>query len=92
MVACKDIAFKTDPKFKPIFARLEFIDNSQFKTNEMPQQPHCKFNQKHVFLLGRHDPTQLRELLSTKLVRAYLHDCEENVNADSDATFAVGLA
>jgi hypothetical protein len=26
------------------------------------------------------------------LVKAYLHDCEEYVSADSDATFAVGLA
>jgi hypothetical protein len=35
-MACKDIPFKTDPKYKPIFARLEFVDNSKFKTNEMP--------------------------------------------------------
>ena len=42
--------------------------------------------------MGKHDPTQLRELLSTKLVRVYLHDCEEYVSKDSNVTFAVGQA
>jgi hypothetical protein len=41
-------------------------------------------------LLGKHDPTQLRELLAIKFVRATLHDCDEYVSADYDATFAVG--
>jgi hypothetical protein len=26
VVACKDIPFKTSPKFKPIFAEVDFID------------------------------------------------------------------
>lgn len=35
----------------------------------------------------------MRELLATKLVRAYLHDCDEYMaEADSDACFAVGQA
>ena len=53
LLACKDIPFKTDPKFKPIFARLDFVDNSSFKTTEMPQQPNCKFDTKQVFLIGK---------------------------------------
>lgn len=92
LVACKDIPAKSDPKFKPIFARLQFVDNQSFKTVEMPQQRNCKFDQKHVFLLGRQDPTLLREMLSTNLVKAYLHDCEEFVSEGSDANFSVGLA
>lgn len=59
---------------------------------EMPQQPSCRFEQKNVFLLGKQDPTQLKEMLATKLVRVFLHDCEEYVSEDSDATFAVGQA
>lgn len=27
LVACKDIPFKTDPKYKPIFAQVQFVDN-----------------------------------------------------------------
>lgn len=37
LVACKDIPFKTEPKYKPIFANCEMIDGSGFKTLEMPQ-------------------------------------------------------
>ena len=32
----KDIPFKTDPKFKPIYASLQFLDGTTFKTLEMP--------------------------------------------------------
>jgi len=56
----------------------------------MPQQPCCKFDEKYVFLLGKLDPTQLKEMFATKLVKAYLHDCEEYITEDSDATFAMG--
>ena len=47
---------------------------------------------KHVFLVGRHDPVQFKEMLATKLVRVYLHDCDEYVTEDSDAVFSVGQA
>lgn len=33
-----------------------------------------------------------KENLATDLVRVYLHDCDEYVGADSDATFSVGQA
>ena len=52
IVACKDIPYKSDPKYKPIFAEVDFIDGSAFKTKEMPQQKSCKFDEKHVFFLG----------------------------------------
>lgn len=92
LVACKNIPFKTEPKYKPIFAQCDFVNGMTFKTLEMPQQPHCKFDQKHVFLLGSSDTASLKEQLATKLVNVYLHDCDEFVSADSDATFSVGLA
>lgn len=47
---------------------------------------------KHVFLVGTHDPVQFKEMLATKLVKVYLHDCDEYVAADSEATFSVGQA
>ena len=37
LVSIKDIPFKTDPKYKPIYATLQFIDGSSFKTFEQPQ-------------------------------------------------------
>lgn len=43
----------------------------------MPQQPQCRFMQKHVFLVGRYDSVAFKEMLATKLVRVYLHDCDE---------------
>ena len=37
LVACKDIPFKTEPKYKPIFANVDMIDGTGFSTLEMPQ-------------------------------------------------------
>lgn len=34
--ACKDIPYKTEPKFKPIFAKLEFVDKQFFRTMQFP--------------------------------------------------------
>lgn len=90
MTGFKDIPFKTDPRFKPIYASLVFVDGTTFKTLEMPQQPACKFNHKHVFLVGNINATSLKELLSQDLVRVYLHDCDEYVSANSTVTFPVG--
>ena len=61
LVSCKDIPFKTEPKYKPIFARLEFVDGTKFKTDEFPQAPVCKFGAKFFILLGKLDPILLRE-------------------------------
>ena len=43
LVAIKDIPFKTEPRFKPIFATLKFVDGQTFTTREMPQQADCRF-------------------------------------------------
>lgn len=45
-----------------------------------------------MFLVGKNDPTKLKEQFATKLVKVFLHDCEEFVSADSDVTFPVGQA
>ena len=37
LVGVKDIPFKTEPKYKPIFASVEFVDGYTFNTLEMPQ-------------------------------------------------------
>ena len=36
LVSMKDIPYKTEPKYKPIYASLEFIDGTGFTTLEMP--------------------------------------------------------
>ena len=36
LVSMKDVPFKTEPKYKPIYATLEMIDGTGFKTLEMP--------------------------------------------------------
>lgn len=92
LVSVKDIPFKTEPKYKPIYASLEFIDGSHFSTLEMAQQPHCRFMHRHVFLVGRHDPVQFKELLATTLVRVVLHDCDEYVADEGDQKFSNGIA
>ena len=68
IVAAKDIPYKTEPKFKPIFCEAKFLDGSIFKTQEMPQQPQCRFNAKHVWLMGRTDPVAFKEMLASKLL------------------------
>lgn len=90
LVAIKDIPYKVEPRFKPIYATCEFVDGQTFTTREMPQQPSCRFQQKHVFLVGKHDPVLLKEMLATRLVRVYLHDCDEFVSEDTDVNFSVG--
>jgi len=32
----KNIPYKTDPKYKPIFATCKFMDGMEFCTDEMP--------------------------------------------------------
>ena len=34
LVSIKDIPFKTEPKYKPIYSTLHFIDGSTFRTSE----------------------------------------------------------
>lgn len=94
LAAVKDIPFKTEPKYKPIHATCEFVDGQSFSTLEMPQQQHCRFLQKHVILVGLIEPVQLKELLSTQLLRVILHDNDEyaKVGDDEDQTFSVGVA
>lgn len=43
LVACKDIPYKTEPRYKPIHAIFRFVDGRSFKTREMPQQAACRF-------------------------------------------------
>lgn len=37
LVSVKDIPFKTEPKYKPIYASLVFVDGQSFATLEMAQ-------------------------------------------------------
>lgn len=57
----------------------------------MAQQPNCRFMHRHVFLVGRHDPVQFKELLATKLLRVVLHDCDEYVTEDTEVNFSNGV-
>ena len=95
LVSVKDIPFKTEAKYKPIYASLSFLGLQEqgFKTLEMAQQQHCRFLHKHVFLVGRQDPTMFKELLSTQLVRVHLHDNDEYIGeGDAEVNFSVGQA
>jgi len=40
--------------------------------------------------MGLWNATQLKETLATKLIRVYLHDCDEYVSEFQDAKFSVG--
>lgn len=95
LVACKDIPYKTEPRFKPIYSVLRFVDGRSFRTLEMPQDQLCRFHHKHVFLVGAIDHVLLREQLATKVVEVELHDCDEyiqNAENEADARFSVGKA
>ena len=61
-----------------------FVDGQTFNTLEMDQQKHCRFMHKHVFLVGRSDPVQLKEFLTSRVVRVLVHDNDEFVS-DQDA-------
>jgi len=37
LAAIKDIPFKVEPKYKPIFAEVSFVNGKSFRTMEMPQ-------------------------------------------------------
>jgi hypothetical protein len=38
------------------------------------------------------DPTELKELISTKTVKVFLHDCDEFTDVGENVAFAVGSA
>lgn len=86
----KDVPAKTDPRYTPIYSIFNFVDGASFKTKQVPQNPTCKFNHEHVFLIGLIDAIKLKELLATKMVRVYLHDSEEYCEEERD--FGKGLA
>ena len=37
LVAIKDIPFKYEPKYKPIYAVVKFVDGKSFRTVDFPQ-------------------------------------------------------
>ena len=45
-----------------------------------------------MFFIGLNDPTQIKEMLATKLVKVYLHDCDEYVSEGAEVSFPVGQA
>jgi len=95
LVACKDVPYKTEPEYKPIFSYFTFVDGRKFRTMDVPQQAACRFNHKHVFLVGHLDHVLLREMLSTKIVSVELHDCDEYIANKEDeavAKFSAGKA
>ena len=47
---------------------------------------------KHVFLVGKYDSVTFKEMLTTKLVRVYLHDCDEYMAETSEVKFSTGQA
>lgn len=42
--------------------------------------------------MGKHDPVLLKEMLATKLIRVFLHDCDEFVAEDTEMNFSQGQA
>jgi|TARA_B110000285_G_C15078466_1_gene592100 hypothetical protein len=61
----------------------------------MPQASECRFNQKHVFLLGDLDYVKLKEMLATNIVTVELHDNDEYMDDKEDeanAIFSAGKA
>lgn len=95
LVACKGVPYHSEPKYKPVFSYFQFVDGRKFKTLDMPQQSECRFNQKHVFLLGDLDYVKLKEMLATNIVSVELHDNDEYMDDKEDeanAIFSAGKA
>lgn len=87
LIECKDIPYKTEPNYKPIYGVFNFVDGRSFRTLDFPQDEKCKFKHKHVFLVGHMDPVSLKESLTTKIVSIDLHDCDEYVEDEENAIF-----
>lgn len=92
LIECKDIPYKTEPNFKPIYGVFNFVDGRSFRTLDFPQDEKCKFKHKHVFFVGHMDPVSLKESLTTKIVSVDLHDCDEYVEDEENAVFQHGRA
>ena len=43
-----------------------------------------------MFLVGRHDPASLKEMLGTRVIRVFLHDNDEYVTSDDEIHFSIG--
>lgn len=87
----KDVPAKTGPEYKPIYSSVQFVDGTEYKTHEVPQSSTCKFNHQHVYLVGRFDAAQIKELFATKLIKIYLHDSDE-YNSEPEKVFGKGQA
>ncbi len=37
LLACKDVPYKVEPEYKPIFAYFTFVDGRKFRTLDCPQ-------------------------------------------------------
>jgi len=88
----KDVPLKIEPCYKPVYSSLRFVDDSHYKTQEVPQAAACKFNHRHVVLLGLSESTLMRELLETKTVKVFLHDNDEYTENGEQREFSKGLA
>ena len=43
-----------------------------------------------MFLVGKHDPVLLKEMLATQLIRVFVHDSDEFVDSDEKVHFSTG--
>ena len=94
MVAAKNVPYKVEPRYKPIYAVCNFVDGQKFRVDDRPQQSFCRWMHAHVYLVGKMDPVLLREWLGTRTVRLEIHDCDEFVapEDEADAKFTFGCA
>lgn len=92
ILAAKDVPFKTEPKYLPIYTICKFVDGQTFRTVDYPQTDFCKWMHKHVFLVGQKDPVMFAEQLASRTLNLELHDCDEEVKDDTTPKFSYGLA
>ena len=92
ILAAKDVPYKTDPKYLPIYTVCKFVDGQQFTTRALPQADYCMWMHKHVWLTGHKDPVEFSEQLASKTMKLELHDCDEEIKDEDQPQFSYGLA
>lgn len=61
IIGAKELPFQTDKNYLPIYSKYVFFEGTTIQTHKVPQAGLCKWNHKHVFLLGLMDQTFLKE-------------------------------
>ena len=69
VIGAKELPYSTENNFLPVFAKYQFYDGTQIRSEKVPQGSVCRMNSKHTFLAGFMDQSKLKETLESTCIK-----------------------